>query len=1038
MTDDILFQLGLTLERVSELGGNDRSRVLNFLLRWEQHTALHACLDVLLPCNPTLVSLADLRIKALLAEGRGDEALPLMQARLTQKTSLTAQVLLARVQLARQDIAAAHQLAQSLVKNNADSVLAWQLLADMELARGDDTAALRALQQIQELRPGNRSYLLGMMRVYQARADWVTASGYAVRVLRAAEEAQTPLPAHYLRQLRAYFQASGETTRLADLDAQLHSLYATELAELQAHFAGATPGPAQPAAGRAPAPPPVEFLSTFEQIPVSDAERERIATAVQQLFGFTELLPGQVETMACVLRGEDVLTILPTGGGKSLCYQLPALLAEKGVTLVISPLIALMKDQLDSLPEKLRARATTINSSLDGDELRQRLEQAGAYRLLYAAPERLRQPAFLHAIRRAGLNRLVVDEAHCVSAWGHDFRPDYLALGKARAALGNPPLLAMTATAPPRVRQDIIQHLSEDGAANARIVAGDITRPNLRLEVFHAPNADAKLQRLLAFCQAESGSGIIYAGTRDRCESLAALLQRQGIAAVHYHAGIQNRDAVQDDFMAGRARVVVATVAFGMGIDKPDIRFIVHFVPPPSLEAYYQEAGRAGRDGLPARCLLMMSPHDRGTLTRHIRRDALSVDFLRAVYAAAQKRLNGKSWGCVAMGDLERDLQSDDTRIRVALSLLEEAALLQRGPDVPRAAQLCLAEGEPQDAALRALCEAVRLKPGQWLTVNLADLARTAALSPYTLEAQLLAWADAGWLGCRFSGRDVLLELLPAPPDAPARVKALLERYETVAAQRVDEITAYARTSRCRHGYLNAYLGGRVIERCTACDNCMGSAALQVAALPDEREQCLSILRCMAAAPWSWGRASLTHILRGDSKAPERARADEGFGALAFRSQTAVEQLLGRLEQGGFIQPRQLEHGGAVLDLTTRGRAALQDAELLDSLIKAKPVSPATAHSQDVNEMDIDAGLFEKLRAWRAQEASVQNTPAYVIFHDSHLRAIAAQRPERLEDLGRIKGIGPSKLEKYGQALLQLIEQYALEPQADLSSNLEI
>ena len=182
------------------------------------------------------------------------------------------------------------------------------------------------------------------------------------------------------------------------------------------------------------------------------------------------------------------------------------------------------------------------------------------------------------------------------------------------------------------------------------------------------------------------------------------------------------------------------------------------------------------------------------------------------------------------MGDLERDLQRDETQIRVALSLLEEAALLRRGPDVPRAAQLRLAEDRPPDPGLRALCAAARLKPGQWLTVNLTEVARAAALSPYTLEAQLLTWADAGWIGCRFSGRDALLELLPAPPDAPARVKSLLERYETVAAQRVDEITAYARTSRCRHGYLNAYLGGRAIKRCTACDNCVGSAALDVAA----------------------------------------------------------------------------------------------------------------------------------------------------------------------------------------------------------------
>ena len=295
-----------------------------------------------------------------------------------------------------------------------------------------------------------------------------------------------------------------------------------------------------------------------------------------------------------------------------------------------------MKDQLDSLPSGLRRRATTLNSSLQGDELRARLERvtAGAYRLVYAAPERLRQPPFLHALRRAGLNRLVIDEAHCVSLWGHDFRPDYLYIAQAREALGHPPLLAMTATAPTRVRRDILQRLGD-----MRVIAGDVTRPNLHLEVFHARNADEKLSYLVNFCQAQPGSGIVYGGTRARCEELAALLRQQGVSAAHYHAGLTDRDRVQDDFMAGRVRVVVATVAFGLGIDKPDIRFIVHIVPPPSLEAYYQEAGRAGRDGLPARCLLMYATSDRATLTRRARQDVIPVEFLRQVYKAVKTRL---------------------------------------------------------------------------------------------------------------------------------------------------------------------------------------------------------------------------------------------------------------------------------------------------------------------------------------------------------------------------------------------------------------
>ncbi|TET97250.1 MAG: ATP-dependent DNA helicase RecQ, partial [Dehalococcoidia bacterium] len=814
-----------------------------------------------------------------------------------------------------------------------------------------------------------------------------------------------------------------------------------------------------------------------------------------------------LETIACVLRGEDVLTILPTGGGKSLCYQLPALLAERarpepalstvegpalstvegpverGTTLVISPLIALMKDQVDSLPDGLRRRATNIDYSLERDERRRRLEQAadGAYRLVYAAPERLRQPPFLHALRRAGVDRLVIDEAHCVSMWGHNFRPDYLTIGQARQALGNPPLLAMTATAPSRVRRDIIHHLGDPSTGSGqvpstgsgqvpsagsgqapstdsgqvpstgpsavlragsghgmRVIAGDVTRPNLQLEVFYARNADDKLRHLLAFCRAEPGSGIVYAGTRARCEELAALLRTRGIVAGHYHAGIADRAGVQDDFMAGRIRVVVATIAFGLGIDKPDIRFIVHFVPSNSLEAYYQEAGRAGRDGLPARCLLMYAPSDRATLTRRARRDLLPVEFLRAVYAAVKRRLDGASSGRIAAADLERDLQADNTRVRVTLSLLEEAGLLRRGPDLPRAAVVCLTVSDVPASApdLAAFCRAARLRPGQPLTLDLADVARRANLPLADVERLMLEWADAGWLNYHAAGRDLLLELLPPPQDAAERIGTLLERYETIHVQRVDEIAAYAQTGRCRHGYINAYLGGRTIERCTACDNCIEIPLLPDAGLPGEREQFLTILRCVSDAPWSWGRASLVRILRGDDRARpgrqplhEKARENAGFGALAFRSPIAVERMLDRLESAGFLQARHLSHGGVVLDLTPAGKRALRNPAALNGLLSpAKEPPPPTprkppkeSSKKDAVGLDVDEALFQTLRAWRLEQARAQEVPPYVVFYDSHLRAIAARRPVTLEALSELKGVGPHKLEQYGAAVIELV-----------------
>jgi len=1039
----VLEELDIEPKHVLRLTSNQRKRLLNFLLRWDHIEAVHACLDVLIPVNPMLVSLLDLRVHALLAQGRPDEALDVMRERLEIRTSYTARSLLARVHLSRGDIESAHRIARAMVEERSESISAWGLLGEVELARGDTEAALAAYRHQNQLRPQGRAYLLGMIALYQAREDWVTASGYAVRLLRTAE-GEGSLPVSYQNKLREYFRASGEATRVAQIEAELAGRYSQELEMLQTELSS-RPGARRAAAARTapsekPEAAPEEFLPTFDQVAVSDEERARITDAVRKLFGFETLLPGQLETLACVMRGEDVLTILPTGGGKSLCYQLPALLAQQGTTLVISPLIALMKDQVDSLPAELRQRATTINHSLQGSELHRRLRLAtkGGYRLIYAAPERLRQPTFLHALRRAGVSRLVIDEAHCVSVWGHDFRPDYLTIGRARQALGNPALLAMTATAPPRVRRDILHNLGD-----MRVIAGDVTRPNLQLEVFYARNADEKLRHLLAFCRAEPGSGIIYAGTRARCEELAALLRQQGIAAGHYHAGISDRAQAQDDFMSGSIRVVVATVAFGMGIDKPDIRFIVHFVPPSSVESYYQEAGRAGRDGLPARCLLMYASSDRATLTRRANRDIIPIEFLRRVYMAAKRRLGEHSSGRVAGADLERDLGVDGTRVRVALSLLEQVELLRRGPDLPRSATIRLTAceipaAEPQ---LAAFCQAARLQLGQVLDLDLADVARRANLPLAEIESLVLKWADAGYLDYRSSQRDMLLELLPPPPDAARRIKLLLERYETINAQRVDEIAAYAGTRHCRHGHLNAYLGGRTIARCTACDNCIEIAPPPEAGLPDERDQILTILRCLSDTPWGWGRRTLVRILRGDEQGHsrehplhQRAIDQASFGSLAFRSDAALDRMLDSLEHGGFLGTRSLDHGGVVLELTSQGKAALQNPTAFDALLvkpkrspKRSPIrrpSSKKSGKKDAEGMEIDEALLKALRAWRKKQAKAQKVPLYYICQSSLLNAIAAHMPVTLEALSELKGIGPHKLEQYGAEVIELVREH--------------
>ncbi len=361
-------------------------------------------------------------------------------------------------------------------------------------------------------------------------------------------------------------------------------------------------------------------------------------TALKHHFGFDGFRPLQEEIVADVLAGRDVFALLPTGGGKSLCFQLPAVMRE-GLTVVVSPLIALMKDQVDGLMTA-GIPATYLNSTLDADEARTRLRglHQGAYRLLYLAPERLGLPHVLRDLAAWNVTRFAIDEAHCISEWGHDFRPDYRRLAELRRAFPKVPILALTATATGRVRDDIVDSLELRNPA--RYVAS-FNRPNLRYRV--VPKANT-ISELTAFIRARKNeSGIVYAASRRQTETLAEKLRKAGITALPYHAGLEPRVRTynQERFVRDDVSVICATVAFGMGINKPNVRYVVHYDLPKNLESYYQETGRAGRDGLPAECLLFFSAGDSAKLLGFIEEKegherAVALEALRAMQQYAE------------------------------------------------------------------------------------------------------------------------------------------------------------------------------------------------------------------------------------------------------------------------------------------------------------------------------------------------------------------------------------------------------------------
>jgi ATP-dependent DNA helicase RecQ len=629
-----------------------------------------------------------------------------------------------------------------------------------------------------------------------------------------------------------------------------------------------------------------------------------LATALRTYFGFDSFRPGQAEAIESLLAGRDTLAVMPTGSGKSLIYQLSAL-QRPGLTLVISPLIALMKDQVDSLTRR-GIPATYINSTLSADEQASRLSAAadGRVRLLYVAPERLRNVRLAEALRRTSIGLLAVDEAHCISQWGHDFRPDYLHIAEASKQMGSPVTVALTATATPQVQDDIIRQL--DLRSARRVVTG-FNRPNLTFEVLSTVDDEAKLrelQRLIG--NLTSGASIIYVGTRRDTEQVAEFVATLGVDARYYHAGLDgaSRSSVQEAFIAGDLQVVVATNAFGMGIDRPDVRLVIHYNLPGTLEAYYQEAGRAGRDGDPARAVLLYATRDRALQEFFIENDAPASNELRSLYNALGNGAKVSAtdvW--IGSDDLAIATGLPDVKIRVGLEQLESAGVIERlGDDGLRMLVRRKAWNAAATSAATAVVEQRRRHRRQQLDA-------------------MIGYAEANT--CR---RRILLNYFGDP--APAEADVCCDNCEaarTAPAQPADGQNA--------------------------------------APLPDAARTVLVILDTLRRMKWEVGLEKLAQTLKGSKrKEMQQFGYDQSvyYGRLAVFSQAEIEDLIGQVIGLGL-----LKHVGGnrpVLRLTPQGQAALKARSAvplnLPRPIDKKQVEHKRAQREAGGTVELTAQMF--------------------------------------------------------------------------------